>query len=58
MEEKNILRISIIGRYADEIDVRCDLDARFNKLIAQIIVGEMQTWPEFRECMLNELNKL
>ena len=58
MEEKDILRISIIGRYNDEIDVRCDVDARFNSIIAQIIVDEMRTWPEFRKCMLNELKNI
>ena len=58
MAEKDIFRISIIGRAKNELDVRCDVDERFNKIIVGIIAKEMELRPDFKKCMLNEINNM
>lgn len=58
MGEKDIFRISIIGRTENELDVRCDVDERFYEITAGIIVQELKIRPVLRKFLLNELSKI
>ena len=56
MEEKDIFRISIIGKFDDEIDVRCDVCDDFFELSAAIIVQEMNKYPRFKDAIKNAIS--
>lgn len=57
MEEKDILRISIIGRVGNEYDVRCDIESKYYLLIAGVICEEMKRNGTFLWAMKNTIDK-
>lgn len=52
MGEKDIFRISIIGKSENDIDVRCDIETDYFNLVANVIKMEMGRHPGFHLAMI------
>ena len=57
MEEKDIFRISIIGKGENGIDVRCDIETDHFNLVAKVINLEMKRHPGFYLAMVRAFNE-
>lgn len=55
MEEKDIFRISIIGRVGSQIDVRCDIDPEYIPEIVRVIVDQIDKRGEFAKAFIIEM---